>query len=73
MCTCASYAHALMILEMSSGPTRRVLCINKSEIACQPRFRSLPFQLVCIGKGTTNKKQKPPTQWVRVGGTDYYK
>ena len=68
MCTCASYAHALMILEMSSGPTRRVLCINKSEIACQP-----PFQLVCIGKGTTNKKQKPPTQCVRVGGTDYYK
>ena len=38
MCTCASYAHALMILGISSGPTRRVLCINKSEIACQPPF-----------------------------------
>ena len=83
---------------MSSGPTRRVLCINMSKIACQTPFpfvdsasevqgerraelvrallsRSLhsPLQLVCIGKGTTNKKQKPPTQWVRVGGTDYYK
>ena len=38
MCTCASYAHALMILEMSSGPTRRVLCINMSKIACQTPF-----------------------------------
>ena len=24
-------------------------------------------------KGTAKKKQKPPTQWVRVGGTDYRK
>ena len=38
MCMCASYAHALMILEMSSGPTRRVLCINMSKIACQTPF-----------------------------------
>jgi hypothetical protein len=30
-----------------------------------------PLQLVCDGKGTANKTQKPPTQWVRVGGTDY--
>ena len=30
----------------------------------------LSLQLVCDGKGTAKKKEKPPTQWVRVGGTD---
>ena len=51
MCMCASYAHALMILEMSSGPTRRVLCINMSKIACQTPFPFVDSAKLDIKKG----------------------
>ena len=43
------------------GPTRAVRCVNMSKSTVD-QFRQC--------KGTANKKQKPPTQGVRVGGTD---
>ncbi len=45
---------------------------RRAELARALLSRSLhsPSQLVCGGKGTANKTQKPPTQGVRVGGTD---
>ena len=55
----------------------RVCCSNKSKNTVESLFSARPqgrfhgknFRRC---KGTDFYKQKPPTQWVRVGGTDFY-